>query len=86
MLPESTDPGIDCVVVGDADDKVVGIGTAGLGEQTNIFGMATGAEDSRRLAAIAPIGSSSYRVLLVLDDGTLVQVGDVIPESQIKGQ
>jgi hypothetical protein len=46
--------------------------------------MTTGAADPTRLAAIAPLGSPRYRVLLVLEDGSLLQVGAPIPATDIK--
>lgn len=76
---------VDCVVVIDEDDQVVGIGTLGLGHQTTFVGMSTGAEDPERLVAMAPAGPSSYRVLLVRDDGGLVQVGKTIEAESVKG-
>jgi hypothetical protein len=85
-LPDETEAPIDCVVVGDADDEVVGIGTVGLGEQRTFVGMSTSSTDPGRLAAIAPIGSSEYKVLLVLSDGSLLQLGEPIVETDIKGR
>ena len=84
-LPDDREPPIDCVVDSDADDVIVGIGTVGLGQQPTLVGMARGAEDPNRLAAIAPLGSTQYRVLLVLDDGSLVQLGAPISTADIKG-
>jgi len=77
-LPDDLESDIRCVVVGDPAGEIVGIGTLGLGEQQGIIGMAPGSEDPTRLAAIAPLGSRAYRLLLVLDDGSLVQLGDTL--------
>jgi hypothetical protein len=83
LLPDETESPIKCVVVGNEDDKVIGVGTLGVGEQTTFVGMAAGSEDPSRLAAIAPRNSSEYHVLLVLEDGSLLQLGEPIADTDV---
>ncbi|MDZ7733470.1 MAG: hypothetical protein U5R31_10485 [Acidimicrobiia bacterium] len=65
------------------DVEISGVGVVGIGHQDTVIGISSESYDPDRLAAVTPRTPGPYRVLLVLEDGSFLQVGEPVREREV---
>jgi hypothetical protein len=77
---DSTEGAVDCVLVVDGRNEVIGAGAYGIERSDLVAAGGTGSGNyDVGFVAVAPSGSSEYRVVVQLSEDTLVELPETLP-------